>query len=190
MALLQCPECGRQVSDRAPACPQCGLPIRKQVEGEPRPRKRAKSEARPSNKGLIIGLSVGGGVLAVGLIVLIILLLRPARDKTTDRDQAADRGKTADTVSKKTAKNPIVGKWESNRSHTTFEFTQDGRFIHVVLRDGTRDSGSYVVLDETHMEMTTDGEPGTGKITFSVSETELNVFNTETSSKDTFKRVY
>lgn len=27
MALVDCPECGRQVSDRAMACPQCGCPL-------------------------------------------------------------------------------------------------------------------------------------------------------------------
>ncbi|WP_200174978.1 zinc-ribbon domain-containing protein [Ectothiorhodospira shaposhnikovii] len=27
MALIDCPECGRQVSDKAPACPGCGVPI-------------------------------------------------------------------------------------------------------------------------------------------------------------------
>lgn len=27
MALINCPECGRQVSDKAPACPDCGYPI-------------------------------------------------------------------------------------------------------------------------------------------------------------------
>lgn len=27
MALINCPECGKQVSDRAPACPNCGCPI-------------------------------------------------------------------------------------------------------------------------------------------------------------------
>lgn len=28
MALVPCPECGREVSDQAPACPQCGYPMR------------------------------------------------------------------------------------------------------------------------------------------------------------------
>ena len=28
MALIECPECGREVSDKARACPHCGLPIR------------------------------------------------------------------------------------------------------------------------------------------------------------------
>jgi uncharacterized membrane protein YvbJ len=27
MALIACPECGRQVSSAAPACPQCGYPV-------------------------------------------------------------------------------------------------------------------------------------------------------------------
>ena len=27
MALINCPECGKEVSDRAPACPNCGFPI-------------------------------------------------------------------------------------------------------------------------------------------------------------------
>lgn len=27
MALITCPDCGKQVSDKAPACPNCGCPI-------------------------------------------------------------------------------------------------------------------------------------------------------------------
>jgi hypothetical protein len=27
MALISCPECGQQVSDKAPTCPNCGVPI-------------------------------------------------------------------------------------------------------------------------------------------------------------------
>ena len=27
MALINCPECGKQVSDRAASCPDCGCPI-------------------------------------------------------------------------------------------------------------------------------------------------------------------
>lgn len=32
MALMKCPECGREVSTAAPACPHCGYPINKQPE--------------------------------------------------------------------------------------------------------------------------------------------------------------
>lgn len=27
VALISCPECGRQISDQAGACPQCGMPV-------------------------------------------------------------------------------------------------------------------------------------------------------------------
>ena len=30
MAMIDCPECGKQVSDKAPACPTCGMPIARQ----------------------------------------------------------------------------------------------------------------------------------------------------------------
>lgn len=32
MALINCPECGKQVSDQAPACIHCGYPLNKQEE--------------------------------------------------------------------------------------------------------------------------------------------------------------
>lgn len=33
MALIRCPECGREVSSLAPACPHCGYPL--QGQGKP-----------------------------------------------------------------------------------------------------------------------------------------------------------
>lgn len=35
MALINCPECGTQVSDRAPACPNCAYPLRSGGSGAP-----------------------------------------------------------------------------------------------------------------------------------------------------------
>jgi DNA-directed RNA polymerase subunit RPC12/RpoP len=32
MALINCPECGKQVSDKAASCPNCGNPIAKPIE--------------------------------------------------------------------------------------------------------------------------------------------------------------
>ena len=28
MALIKCSECGKEISDKAPACPNCGMPLR------------------------------------------------------------------------------------------------------------------------------------------------------------------
>ena len=35
MALIRCPECGRTVSDRAAACPDCAFPIREWLQEQP-----------------------------------------------------------------------------------------------------------------------------------------------------------
>ena len=32
MALVQCPECGKEISDQAISCPNCGYTMRKEVE--------------------------------------------------------------------------------------------------------------------------------------------------------------
>jgi uncharacterized protein (TIGR03067 family) len=117
MALLQCPECGRQFSDRATACPQCGLPTRYLTKGEPGtpkgtpprhdddlPPRRPRNKARRTNTGLIIGLSVGGGVLGVGLILLIILLATGGRQSDHDL---------------------IQGKWKAGNNLKGLEFTAE-----------------------------------------------------------------
>lgn len=38
MALIKCSECGNEVSDKAKACPNCGCPIEKAIEGEISPK--------------------------------------------------------------------------------------------------------------------------------------------------------
>ena len=35
MALMKCPECAREVSDKASACPNCGYPIAAAAQGGP-----------------------------------------------------------------------------------------------------------------------------------------------------------
>ena len=33
MALINCPECSKQISEKAGVCPQCGFPLRRGVVG-------------------------------------------------------------------------------------------------------------------------------------------------------------
>jgi predicted amidophosphoribosyltransferase len=65
MALIQCPECGKSVSDLAPACPNCGVPI-------------AHSEAPPPTPVVIQKEGMGGCawiiVIALGIIVAIVVM--------------------------------------------------------------------------------------------------------------------
>ena len=50
MALIACPECGREVSREATACPQCGYPVAERLAaaGTPTPSVGALLEVRPS----------------------------------------------------------------------------------------------------------------------------------------------
>jgi hypothetical protein len=54
MALIDCPDCGRRVSDKAPACPACARPIAGEVllvatgEGGGSSRPRELSRVRPN----------------------------------------------------------------------------------------------------------------------------------------------
>ena len=53
MALINCPECGREVSNAAPACPNCGFPVAAQaqsqsVEPGAEPATELLAEVRPS----------------------------------------------------------------------------------------------------------------------------------------------
>ena len=35
MALIKCPECGKQVSDKAQSCPNCGYPLKAEIKNPP-----------------------------------------------------------------------------------------------------------------------------------------------------------
>jgi hypothetical protein len=58
MALIVCPDCGRQVSDAAPACPGCGRPMQSQ------PAPTAVRQVRATNT--IMWLKIGGALAAFG----------------------------------------------------------------------------------------------------------------------------
>ena len=59
MALIHCPECGKEISDKAPACPNCGAPVAtKKVRVH---FHRKKSFAGCANTGMVLvdGTMVG-----------------------------------------------------------------------------------------------------------------------------------
>lgn len=61
MALIKCSECGQEVSDKAPACPHCGAPLRSSVAVD-------KPVARPGRLGRLIGLVIGTALVAVMVV--------------------------------------------------------------------------------------------------------------------------
>lgn len=83
MALLKCIDCGREVSDAAPACPGCGRPAYRLPPAYP-----PMQAGRGSGKGAvaigailcIVGFplvlmgqfTIGGALLLVGFIVFVV----------------------------------------------------------------------------------------------------------------------
>lgn len=67
MALITCPECGREVSDRATSCPACAFPLG--AASLPVPAQVQTIEATGKTYKM---LQLGGGVLLiVGLIAFV-----------------------------------------------------------------------------------------------------------------------
>ena len=76
MALITCPDCSKQISDHAPACPNCGRP------NYSRPIKNKTVDAGNTNSNGLMGkpgtanhtLNVGCAAVLIGVIILIFLL--------------------------------------------------------------------------------------------------------------------
>jgi len=62
MPLRACPDCSREVSDRAPTCPQCGHPFQVIV-------------AMPKTEGLFMQSLNIGCLIALGLMGFVALLI-------------------------------------------------------------------------------------------------------------------
>lgn len=60
MALMKCNECGKDVSDKAGTCPNCGAPvaIAAQAEQAPRPAAVPASAGRKTSKWAYVGLAI------------------------------------------------------------------------------------------------------------------------------------
>lgn len=69
MAIIQCSECGREVSDKAPNCPGCGAPIAK----APLPATAPKEVQARS--GVADGVKLGCGMFIVLPILLFIAVV-------------------------------------------------------------------------------------------------------------------
>jgi hypothetical protein len=68
MALIVCPDCGKQVSDQAPACPHCGRPMAQPPPVAPKVPTQPTGTKCPKCGNLInpVVTNVGGGSCSVG----------------------------------------------------------------------------------------------------------------------------
>lgn len=82
MAMVQCPECGREISEIADACPACGYPMaKKRAEESEKIRERERKEKqekddrrRKEKRNSAIKIAVAGVALALALYAIGTLL--------------------------------------------------------------------------------------------------------------------
>jgi hypothetical protein len=83
MALVNCPECRREVLDRAPACPQCGCPVGAPAARSPDEPPVQRSHAHISHQevgtfGKSFGNTAGRGLgcaATIGIVWGALILL-------------------------------------------------------------------------------------------------------------------
>lgn len=67
MALINCPECGKELSDKALTCPHCGYPVKQQKE-----TRYSLSVGRPSANGFATFLQVCAVICWIGGLIIAI----------------------------------------------------------------------------------------------------------------------
>ena len=88
MALIKCPECGKEVSDSAKSCPHCGYPLDKeqpvkqevvdedrQFSSEPEEIKRYRREIEICRSRRVVMVTIGSVLAGVSLILIILLAI-------------------------------------------------------------------------------------------------------------------
>lgn len=70
MALINCPECGKEISDKAGACPSCGCPI-----GESGSKKHKKIDSKKVKLLVIVLCAVF--ILITALVILYVCIIKP-----------------------------------------------------------------------------------------------------------------
>ena len=72
MAMIKCPECGHEVSDKAPTCPNCGCPIKKETHNhnsmEYKVTKQVHSELKVRH---MVGIVCGFLLIPVGILAFV-----------------------------------------------------------------------------------------------------------------------
>ena len=92
MALINCAECGNQVSDSAASCPKCGAPVAAMLSPATRPQARIRAVT-------FTPMAVAAIVAAVIFVLVMVIVVR-AQQQRPDRawadSQATDAARTKD----------------------------------------------------------------------------------------------
>ncbi len=96
MAMIKCPECGKEISDKATTCPNCGAPINTAAQEAPAQpdfgQYNGPAKKAPKKKKKHIGLIV------LVVIVVLIIIIAAANSGGSNSDKEAASNQPADTT--------------------------------------------------------------------------------------------
>jgi hypothetical protein len=146
MALINCPECKKEVSDTLAACPHCGFQLKKQG------KKAAIHPAKPGKKSGLRNVLVTVGV--IGVFVILGVLFNRHRPSSDVSIPAA----AADQYTEKYAGSyTIEVRGYPGESTEAYDLRDNGRAIwmwiepdgHGGVKVGQKDKGKWSATDST-----------------------------------------
>lgn len=170
MSLIKCPECGKEISDSATACPGCGHPMKKSpgIESQnkndlsERYRKMGEKQKKEKKK--------GGKLKWIVIAVIVILIIGSAVGGGNDNDAT-----TANTSGGTSGETTVIEETPSE-SETTIEYITvtaeelsdtltnnamkaqndyEGKYLEITGKLGTIDSdGKYIGIETDSFSLT------------------------------------
>lgn len=150
MALIKCPECGKDVSDKAEICPRCGMQLgvkKEESNNQHELNLQPKQKKRKSGKfWFAIGFVSG---IIVGMVLLVVIcLIFPAEDINTSNSYEISQ--TNSTNQSTNTENTTNEQIDINGASLSFQYV-DASIIPNGLESGTYkvgkdvDAGEYVL---------------------------------------------
>lgn len=146
MAIIKCPECEHDVSEKALKCPKCGYPIQeylssKEEKIEPVKKKRKKKVVA----GLIAACAVGAAVLGSVLNSNLFVPQLTVQDITINKWRVTDSTKQGyyyEGIIHSDQKQPfiaVIGQYKSEESAPEFVYVEDGMGVIETYEDKEED---------------------------------------------------
>lgn len=173
MALIKCPECGKEISDSAISCPGCGHPMKQkapEVEVQSksdlseRYRKMGEKKKKENKK--------GGKLKWIIIAIIVIFIIGAAAGGSDDKDQSASNTKTAENLDSA----PAAMEETPVETETTIEYISvtadelsetltnnamkaqndyEGKYLEITGKLGSIDSdGKYIGIDTDDFSLT------------------------------------
>ena len=166
MALINCPECGKQISDKAEKCPQCGLhlpfsPIQRTESNFP---YRSKPLSKKNNTGYILGILTFLCLCIVSLILIVRNGSQPANQQKNELIQKNEIGSNDTIQNTSSINNQTTAQNQgTNSGNTTRESIEDKVAAIIVANSYSwYEDGSYATLSFQY-----EGNPSTGTMVLS-----------------------